>query len=437
MTYNTGDNVELSISTGAIGSSGSIYSYVWRFWDATTQVGTQPYTDKAVNLGGDPLNGNRLIYECFPTMVDGTSGSLYGTLVANNPPFLLDATISKNDDYYSYQTTLALKAYSLEGHALTFQWFEGTTSLDAAAPGSASGAPVARDWRGNGIVSSVPAVQSYVSTKVLAVRYDRVITCKVTDTTTNVVVTTDFRLRGKVAPPLWATMATETSSTTTDATSMPLQRIGLDQFVTFVAYVTDISGIRPAFQWDFSQANGWTVYSTYFGSNGTNVTLPDGSFSSTITKDVSTEVVSFGPAKVATAVCRITGTNNASLSFGKVTEVRFSVALLKNNPPSSITITCKRTDGTVVDLYTDSVDAGTKLIYEAVATDLDLDVITASWRIDGYPFPSPMYAYGPKIVVDTTGYVSGARIQGQATVTDRMGPPGGVQSLSFTGPKIN
>ena len=119
--------------------------------------------------------------------------------------------------------------------------------------------------------------------------------------------------------------------------------------------------------------------------------------------------------------------------MGVVTPVQFSVLLLRNNPPSATAITCSDTYGNTIDMVNGTVPVGTKLIYTAVSTDLDLDIVTQLWQFDSYPYPNPLYIYGPKVVLDTTGYTLNGYVQGQVTSTDRMG---GVLYTNFKGPRI-
>jgi len=434
MIYQVGDNAQFVVNT--VSEAGSIYSYVWRAWDATIQVGTTGTIFKRINMGGDPANGNQLIYACSPVMLTGESTNLYGTITANNPPFIAPSpSISKNDDYYGYFTDLSLVAYTIDSHdPVWFLWYTGATFLGYGAADAAYvvGSHV---WTGNDTTTTV-AFNGTRNTLALQVNADRNVQCYVVDTVAGTTVV-DFRLRGQAVPPLGGVLVADSNMLTTDATSQPRTRIGPGQTVLFVAYVKDIDNVYPAFDWTLPSPppGNWTT--PYVGS-GTGAVLPDGSFSNTYVKDVSngSEVVPVGSVKVCVATCRITGTNPASRSYGQTTELQFTVELVKNQAPSLTTVTCADINGAAIPMATGQVVAGDKLIYAAVSTDNDLDIVDQHWRFDNSAnplLPNPLHRLGPKVIYDTTGMTSGQKVGGVITSTDRMGDS---IAVSFTGPEI-
>lgn len=429
--YQTGDLAQFVVNT--VSEPGSVAVYVWRFWDAAIQVGTTGTTFKRINIGGDPTNGNQLIYACSPVIVDGESTNLYGTIAANNPPYIAPSpSISRNDDYYGYSTTLSLTAYTIDGHdPILFLWYSGPTflSLGVAAPHYLTGN---HTWRGND-TTAVIAFNGTTNSFTTTVFYDQDITCYAIDTAAGTTAI-EFRLRGQPVPPLGGVLVADTNSVTTDASSPPAQRIGPGQTVTFVAYVKDIDNVAPTFAWTFSNISpgNWTVP---LSTAGTIQVLPDSSFSSTVVKDISGEVVSSGSIKVCVASCLIVG-NAPSRSVGQAATLYFSCELIQNQAPTGTTIVCTDINGTPIDMGTGQVAAGDKIIYSAATADPENDVVDQLWRIDNGAtpgYPSPFYQYGPKIVFDTTGMSSGVNIAGQITSTDRMGA---VLVRSFSGPKI-
>jgi len=434
MSYQVGDIAQFVVNT--VSEPGSIYSYVWRFWDTAIQVGTTGTTFKRINIGGDPSNGNQLIYACSPVMITGESVNLYGTITANNPPYIRPSpSISKNDDYYGYRTDLSLAAYTIDANdPILFLWYDGATFLSygVAAAAYVTGTHI---WSGNDTSTSVAFNGTYNSLSI-QVNADRNVQCYVVDTAAGTTVV-DFRLRGKTVPPLGGVLVADSNMLTTDATSQPRTRIGPGQTVMFVAYVKDIDNAYPSFIWNLpSVAPGnWTT--PYLGA-GTGAVLPDGSFSNTYVKDVSngSEVVTVGTVKVCVATCQITGTNPASRSFGQSTQLQFTVELVKNQAPSNTTVTCTDINGAIISMTTGQVVAGAKIIYSAVSTDNDLDVVDQHWRFDNSAaplFPNPLHLFGPKVVYDTTGMTSGQKILGVITSTDRMGDS---IAVSFSGPEI-
>jgi len=434
MTYQVGDIAQFVVNT--VSEPGSIYSYVWRFWDTAIQVGTTGTTFKRINIGGDPVNGNQLIYSCTPVMITGESTNLYGTITANNPPYIRPSpSISKNDDYYGYRTDLSLTAYTIDAHdPILFLWYDGATFLSNGVtdPAYVSGTHI---WNGNDTSVSVAFNGTHNSLSI-QVNADRNVQCYVVDTAAGTTVV-DFRLRGKAVPPLGGVLVADSNMLTTDATSQARTRIGPGQTVTFVAYVKDIDNAYPSFIWNLpSVAPGnWTT--PYLGS-GTGAVLPDGSFSNTYVKDVSngSEVVTVGTVKVCVATCQITGTNPASRSFGQSAQLQFTVELVRNQAPSSTTIACANTNGAAINMATGLVPAGTKLVYSAASADADYDVVDQHWIFDNsaHPlYPTPLHLFGPKVVFDTTGMTTGQKVLGLITSTDRMGD---AIAVSFTGPEI-
>jgi len=433
MNYKIGDMAQFVVNT--VSEPGSISAYVWRMWDETIQVGTTGTAFKRINIGGDPTNGNQLIYACTPVMITGESTNLYGTIAANSSPYILPSpSVSVNDDYYGYTTKLELASYTIDGlDPLLFLWYEGPTFLGF---GTAEAAFVVGNhtWRGNDTSVVVP-YNGTTNSLSLTVSSDRDIRCCVVDTGAGTTAV-DFRLRGKTVPPLGGVLVADSNAVTTDATSQPKVRIGPGQTVTFVAYVTDIDGKMPTFNWSLpTPAPGnWT---TPFSGAVAGVQLPDGSFSSTLTKAVNSgvESVPTGLSKICVAICTITG-NPASRSAGQTVELKFNVELVKNQVPSGATVTCTDINGVAINMETGQVVVGRKIIYSAVSADADLDVVDQKWEFSNSArplFPTPLYMLGPKVVFDTTGMASGVSITGQITSTDAMGDS---TAISFAGPKI-
>lgn len=436
--YQVGDLVQFTVSS--VSAQGTnVYAYVWKFWDNSTIATVAGTAWKTINIGGNPANGDQLIYACNPVLVNGSSVELAGTVCAQNPPMVAPSpTISDNDDYYGFTSTLSVSAFDIDGNTpLTFGWYENGAYLGPGVNGATSMVPYT--WVGNGtqVFGVYPAQENSL---VVTVTADTVITWTGTDTAGGT-VSLDFELHGQPVPPLTGVLEVDTNSVTTDATSSPIQRIGPGQTVTFVAYVTDIDGLCPSFVWNLSNASpgNWTV--AYLGP-GTGAVLPDGSFSNTLVKDVSMEVVSSGTAKACEAICLVTGTNPASRSYGQTASLYFVVELLQNSPPTGTVITCANAaTGAAVDMSASGpgVPAGTVLVYTAVTADPANDVVNQFWQVTNVPQgQSPLYAagnlnmYGPQLVLDTTGYPPG-QVTGQITSTDRFG---GALTLAWTGPNI-
>src|SRR6516162_8171626 len=104
---NVGDTKTFTISGGA--SDGSI-TYVWKFWDNSVQVTTEPTVEKVLNEGGTGLG-----YSCTYCDALGQSATLTGSLDVNAPPVIVGTpTISVNDALFPFNTILTSICYDPE-----------------------------------------------------------------------------------------------------------------------------------------------------------------------------------------------------------------------------------------------------------------------------------------------------------------------------------
>jgi len=403
---------QVGLMTAPVPSGSAIYSYAWDFWDGTSTATAAPFVAKVINIGGQP-GTDELHYQCTPVAIDGQHVTLNGTIWANGEPTILPGvSISNNDDYFAYSTQLSLRAINQDGDLFSFAWYTGTTFLGlgtTAAIGSASGT-----WTGNGttVIANYPARENHIG---LVVASSRIVTCYVTDTrggTTSV----DFALRGEANPPPDATVAAGVGGASFDASTPPTARIGTGQTVDFTVYVAPMPSHSMGFQWDFSGSNNWTMPPAT--ESGTTAVLANGGFQNTVHRDISTEVVSTGTSKAATAGVRIVATNAFSGQLTH-TDAQFEITLIANSIPSSVTVTRKVNNVDITGFG--PVVAGSAIQFSAVGTDADLDVLFYKWQI-AQPFtPNPVYFWGPKFVYDTTGYAGGQSVQGQLAVIDRLG----------------
>jgi len=400
---NVGDNAVVGISsTSSAGTN--IYAYVWKWWDASSTATIIPTTNKLVNIGGQPTDNRLLRFSVSPVSIDGSHVVINGSFQANNPPYIVPSpTISVNDEYFPYQTQLRVTAYDLENDVMSFSWFEGTTLIGVGA--TTFDGTVQAPWSGNGTTVTTPALM-YTNGTTISVSSQRTVRCVIMDSQ-NGTSFVDFVLRGFQRPPPSTGIQAEAVGLTSDSTSLPIARIGPNQSVTFEAFAKDVNGAPLTFLWGFTQANNWTVTGVF---SGTDSATPDGGFRSVYVKDISTEVITSGTQKVATAVAQVNGPSGGST-------VQFSVTLLKNNPPTSVSIIPK-VNGVAID-PTVPLAAGTKVTFEATPSDPDNDICEFKWIFNQNVFPTSMVVYGPKVVVDTTDY--SVDISGQLVCTDQAG----------------
>lgn len=406
-----GDTGTLSIfplpSTGS-----AVYSYVWNFWDGTSTATEQPFVIKVINIGGQPGSPDALLYSVRPVAIDGQSTVLYGSIPANNPPTILYGSISTNDGFFSYNTQLSVTAIDQDGDAFQFLWYSGTDPIGGGATtavGNLSGT-----WVGNGqtIIANYPAKQNVFS---MVVSSDRNVTCKVIDVrggTSSI----DFSLRGEPNPPPVAAITAGIPGVSSDSTTPPIARIGPGQTVDFTVYTAPMPTHNISFSWNFNGSLGWTMPPA--ATAGTVTVLPNGGYQNTVHRDISAEVVSSGTSKGVVAEVRVIAVNKIS---GQTThsDVDYEVTLIKNTDPSSVTIS-----RVVNNAYVSGVGpvaAGVKIEFSGTGADDNNDVLFYKWSF-AQPFaPSTVHFWGPKVLYDTTGYVSNQTVQGQLHVYDNMG----------------
>lgn len=389
-----------------------IYSYVWDFWDGTSTATATNSVIKVINIGGQP-GTSELHYTCRPVAIDGQSVSLSGTIEANNPPIILPGvSISNNDAFFAYQTQMTLQAIDLDNDDFYFAWYTGTTYLGtgtSVATGNVSGT-----WSGNGttIIQDYAGTLNYLEATVAS---SRTVTCYVVDTqggTSSV----NFLLRGSANPNPSAVITAGIGGVSFDSAIPPTARVGPGQYVDFTVYVAPLPYHQVGFQWDFSGSNHWTMLPTY--ESGTRFDLENGGIQNTVRRDISTEVISSGTSKVATAAVQVTATNIYNGEISR-TDTEYTITLIKNTAPTSVVVS-RSVNGVTIS-GDGPINVGDELEFSANGTDPNADVLFYEWRIV-QPFePNPIYFYGPKVLYSTEGYGTGSSVEGQLTVTDWLG----------------
>lgn len=412
----TGDIVTFALSEFPTGSV--VYSYVWKWWDATSDATELPTIQRRLNIGGYP--GTReLFYACLPVAVDGQETVLNGSLSVNNPPSIVGSpSIAENDGFFPFSTQLAITALDLDGDTFGFSWYQGDTFLGTgttAGPVTTNGT-----WTGND-QTVVVAEDAYTNTLDLTVTSDRTVRCYVIDSAGGTSAV-DFSLRGKVRPPPATGLNVEGASVSDDASTLPTARVGPLETLDYTVYARDVAGAPVSFLWNFAGSNNWTA-SEYFADPGTP--MPDGSYRSSYTKALAAETFPSGAqTKVVTAVVTAVSASTQSTSS-------FTTTLIKDTPPSSVSFVV-RENGVVIDPGAGAA-VGSVLEFDAVAVDPDNDAVSIRWVfVQPSPvFPTSLVLYGPKVAVPTTGYAPSNLVQGSVTVTDLVG-----ESATFSVPSV-
>jgi hypothetical protein len=410
--YQTGDTGTFSVNPASSGTV--IYSYVWDFWDATTVATTGSSVVKAINIGGNPHDNDKLVVSCTPVAIDGQFTTLQGTIVANNPPSIAPGVfITNNDSYFAYTTRLGLDAFDLENDQLFFSWYagshflsHGTTTKDLV---STSGT-----WQGNDatVVVTCAGTSNYFDTLVLG---PEGLTCVVSDARSGT-TSLDFDLRGRIAPTPLASLSAGVTNILVDTAIVPSQRIGTGETVQFTVYASDPAGGTLSFAWIFAGSNNWNMSPIL--DAGTTTVLPDGTVQNTVLRDISSEVIVSGTAKLVTAICDVSSVDPVS-GHRRFNEVDIEVTLIGNSPPNELAI--MRTVGGTEITDDGPVTAGQNITFSLSGSDPNGDAMTYQWSF-AQPFtPATGVYWGPKIVYATSRYSSGDAVQGILTITDRLG----------------
>ena len=408
--FQVGDTGTLSVAGS--GSLSAIYSYVWTFWDNTSTATEVPTVTKIINAGSNPIGYPQgLQVTCTPVAFDGQSVVIYGTLYANSPPVIVPgAYVTRNDAYFSYPAQIGLTAFDFNNDAMIFNWYYGAQFLGHGTSSSAGYAT--GSWTGNGttVIGQFNATHNVFDT---VISTPRTLTCVITDARSGT-TSLDFLLRGQNAPGLLVSGGAGVNGLIVDITAVPVQRIGVGQTMEFTAYAKDPAGGNLQFYWEFYGSNGWTMGPVQ--QTGHSTVLLDGGVQNTITRDISTEVVSSGIQKECTAICDLFSVNP---STGEVRTVEAQVAamLTINLPPTEVNIVRVVDDAPIGGVG--PVPNGKFITFEAAGSDPNNDWVSFMWEFA----PAVDYAnllWGPKVIVDT-GSLAGQALTGLLTSTDTLG----------------
>jgi hypothetical protein len=390
-------------------STAGIYAYIWKFWDNTVAVTKVPTVDKVLNIGGDPGNSRKLFFTCQPVKEDGQSVLITGEVVVNNPPSVIPSPeITNNDDFFPYPTQIRISAYDVENDGLSFLYYNSLgTPLGGGS--TVSIGTITGTWNG-----TAGLYQGYQNTFTGTITDETTITLKIVDSSLGTRVV-DFDFFGDTPPPPTIGVTADAEALTTDATSIPDQRIGPGQIVNFTVYASDPVSPNFRFVWSFWGSNGWNG-NTF--SNGTSAPTADGSVRNTLSKDIASE--SGGSKTVLVSV--------TNLNSGLSTEIPVYVNLIANSTGTTCTFTVTNENGIA---QSGAVPAGTKLFYTATVVDPQNDVVTYKWTIAQPVSPNPLRLWGREIMLDTTGFASLSEILVTLLSVDRMDG-----QATFTAPTI-
>lgn len=395
-----GDIKTFTLSVVPPASSG-VYSYVWKFWDGTVAATVKPTVTKQMNIGGAPNNSRKLLFTCTAVMEDGQSKTIPGEVIVNNPPQVVPSPeISQNDFFFPYPTQIKVRAFDFENDALSFTYYDSGGAVIGNGSTSAIGL-VNGTW--NGTVGTFNGFQNIFNT---TIQSETSIRLKIRDAQAGTTAL-DFSFFGHDAAPPVVGVTANQDTITADASSVPDQRIGVGQVVSFSVYADDPVSANFSFLWSFWGSNGWAANSF---STGTTVAQPDGSVRNTVDKDIAGE-----SGGLHTVMIRVV--NNTS---GESVEMPIDVNLIANTVATSGTISVLNQLGQVI-LPDSEVAVGTVLIYTAQVDDPENDIVDYKWTFSqGTVVPNTLRLWGSRVILDTAEYASGYEIIPTLVTYDRM-----------------
>lgn len=411
--HQVGEEITFELTVSPSAASG-IYSYVWEWWDGTVTATTQPRATKRLNMGGDPNNGRKLFYTVRPVMEDGQSVVITGEIVVNNPPFVVPSpTVSTNDQFFPFVTRVELTAYDVENDGLAFTYLDsagtiigqGTSSYVGLVDGTWNGTYGLYAGTNNFFYGTIQSNQNVRLEIVDSMQGTRAVT---------------FQFFGQTAPPPVVGVTADPDVITADATTLPDQRIGPGQTITFNVYAADQQSNDFDFLWSFYGSNGWAVNEF---STGTEAVQPDGSVRNTYIKSIQSETG--GQKRV---LIRVT-----SPTSGLYSELPITVNLIANTVATTGTLEIFDQNGTP-KVAGDSVPVGTRLDYRATVVDPQGDIVEYKWIFSqpGTVVPTTLRLWGRDVLLDTAQYPSGSQVIATLVAYDRM-----LGSTSFSVPVIN
>ncbi len=396
-----GDTLHLTATFDGL-PAGVPVTYIWEFpWDNSVAATTVPAFDKVLNKGGNPANGQLLYYTVTAALPDGQHISTTQSVAVNWPPMIVPSpTISKNDATFPYDTQIAFTAWDVEqAGALSFLYTQNGTVLGHGVQTPAGQFSGTYD----GTVVSVYGTHSAFAR---TVQSSQVVQAVIVDSQSGT-RTMDFHLSGRfpAAPGLSLSASVPAVSSEVGRQN---PRIGPGQIAQFAVYVSDAQDAPFDFLWTFAGSHGWatTAYSA-----GTTGLAPGGAIRNTVDKSLEGET---GGVKTVTA--RVHSQVSGLSSIEQTT-----ITLVDNTAASSAAIHVF--DGILEKIDGDTVNAGTKVKFTAVAVDPQDDLSDYRWEFaqPSPVSPSTLVLYGAEALLDTTDYPAGATVQGTLHVTDRLG----------------
>ena len=394
---NVGDKITFTLQGAPPGGGG--YTYVFKWWDGTSDTTQVPSVQKVLNKGG------LLAFSVIQCDAFGRSQTYNSTIAVNFPPVVIGSpSISNNDATFPFSSILSSVSYDPDHpggtnypNELSFAWYNGPLLIST----------------GTTTITSQGTFQNHLA--LTSIGTNQTLTQVITDTGTGI-TRLNYSIRGTSAAGLQGSGATISNSIVNSANNLSEIIIGPGQEATFTAYAQDTSPGQLRFLWSAGTLNGW--------SSGTQITQSPTQLANGLSKSQITLPVSAESPGVKTVNCTVTNLSTLqSITFNNAVNLVAALAP---------TITSISTDAPLINGGYAVSQAGF-VHFSATAADPNNALLTYQWV-----FSQPSVAfYGRTVMLRPSDYSVFAEtilagngtnagtgplpVTGQITVIDRFG----------------
>jgi hypothetical protein len=362
--------IQVGYDLGIGVSASNAVNYLWYFWDGSVEVTTEGTIQKTINQGGN------LSWSCVAADEWGQSSTASGSLSVNAPPIVQSASLSNNDLPPTYNTILTTKISDPDSNQPILVWLDGVapTTISTLSSGTTEGTANFPFSVGSSTTKVLHAVDANGGTTLL-----------------------DIDIRALPVKPIIVSVISQPKT----------QRVGTAS-LRFVSRVTDPNGGTPTFLWQFLTSNGW-ITTDFSGVTGFS-SITGGYSSSGLTQVLSNNTFQ-NTVLIPSIENQTSGTKLARLVvtpvIGSPQVFYCSVNLIENHTPSIERFNI---------VSPEIIVAGQPVVIEAVATDLDNDILSYAWTMTNTDDINKLFSSNPITVTP-----SGTLVSGSLTVSDPYG----------------
>jgi hypothetical protein len=362
--------IQVGYDLGIGVSASNAVNYLWYFWDGSVEVTTEGTIQKTINQGGN------LSWSCVAADEWGQSSTASGSLSVNAPPIIQSASLSNNDLPPTYNTILTTKISDPDSNQPILVWLDGVapTTISTLSSGTTEGTANFPFSVGSSTTKVLHAVDANGGTTLL-----------------------DIDIRALPVKPIIVSVISQPKT----------QRVGTAS-LRFVSRVTDPNGGTPSFLWQFLTSNGW-ITTDFSGVTGFS-SIAGGYSSPGLTQVLSNNTFQ-NTVLIPSIENQTSGTKLARLVvtpvIGSPQVFYCSVNLIENHTPSIERFNI---------VSPEIIVAGQPVVIEAVATDLDNDILSYAWTMTNTDDINKLFSSNPITVTP-----SGTLVSGSLTVSDPYG----------------